>query len=57
MMLTLLHVLMFTNYHLQFDTIHCFQGDDHGPDDNEDGAVAKDVAPPNGENVKKKARQ
>lgn len=32
--------------------------DDHGPDDNGDGAeLAKDVAPPNGESVKKKARQ
>ncbi|KAF3521282.1 hypothetical protein F2Q69_00046156 [Brassica cretica] len=33
-------------------------GDDHGSDDNGDGAkLAKDVAPPNSENMKKKARQ
>ncbi|CAN7116219.1 unnamed protein product [Brassica rapa subsp. narinosa] len=32
--------------------------DDHGPDDNGDVAeLAKDVAPSNGESVKKKARQ
>ncbi|CAN6969354.1 unnamed protein product [Brassica oleracea var. botrytis] len=38
-------------------TVHVL-GDDHGSDDNGERAeLAKDVAPPNGENVKKKARQ
>ncbi|KAF2609009.1 hypothetical protein F2Q68_00043180 [Brassica cretica] len=37
---------------------HHQTGDGHGSDDNGDGAeLAKDVAPPNSENMKKKARQ
>lgn len=51
----------FTSKHQTFTVSRIItehERDDHGSDDNGDGAeLAKDVAPPNGENVKKKARQ
>ncbi|CAN7030937.1 unnamed protein product [Brassica rapa subsp. trilocularis] len=51
----------FTSKHQTFTVSRIItehERDDHGPDDNGDVAeLAKDVAPPNGESMKKKARQ